>query len=306
MPPNLCLGDPAARDAAIHAIQACIPHARLLPVGVERIHSGFLQATQPHRVRASERAQQGNEYLYDLRIEDASGRLVEAWEGLRLRRMEPIAHSQPWRADLFGPYVERRLHELAGNGKTRLALLRDGDLATDDRTNDRTQAALQRAVGGPVQVWRRGDGKPQGASLGQVNNSATHIDTVSASHAQGFTLAMSGAGRLGCDLQEVRQREGMEWQDLLGSGRLQLAQQLATQSKRDLDTAATQVWCAMECLKKAGMASDTPLTLGVSAADGWTTLHTGTTAIATCIANLEDAPQPMALALLTESCDASV
>src|SRR5581483_899812 len=37
LPPELLLGDPAARDAAIHCVQTCIPHATLLPVGVDRI-----------------------------------------------------------------------------------------------------------------------------------------------------------------------------------------------------------------------------------------------------------------------------
>src|SRR6202158_3942695 len=40
LPAALLLGDPAARDAAIHGIQACIPHAQLLPIGVERILAG--------------------------------------------------------------------------------------------------------------------------------------------------------------------------------------------------------------------------------------------------------------------------
>ena len=41
LPAELILGDPAARDAAIHAVQACIPHATILPVGVERLIPGL-------------------------------------------------------------------------------------------------------------------------------------------------------------------------------------------------------------------------------------------------------------------------
>src|SRR5205807_9707834 len=37
LPSGLVLGDPGARDAAIHAIQACIPHATILPTGVDRL-----------------------------------------------------------------------------------------------------------------------------------------------------------------------------------------------------------------------------------------------------------------------------
>src|SRR5207244_100887 len=37
LPGTLVLGDPGARDAALHAVQACIPHRVLLPIGVDRI-----------------------------------------------------------------------------------------------------------------------------------------------------------------------------------------------------------------------------------------------------------------------------
>jgi len=47
LPGELLLGDPASRDAAVHAIQACIPHVRLLPVGVERWLPGNLQLAGP-------------------------------------------------------------------------------------------------------------------------------------------------------------------------------------------------------------------------------------------------------------------
>jgi enediyne polyketide synthase len=38
--PELALGDSASRDAALHSIQACIPHKTILPVGVDRITAG--------------------------------------------------------------------------------------------------------------------------------------------------------------------------------------------------------------------------------------------------------------------------
>src|SRR5262249_21563749 len=47
LPDRLVLGDPGARDAAIHGIQACIPHATLLPIGVERVVSRGLSTGEP-------------------------------------------------------------------------------------------------------------------------------------------------------------------------------------------------------------------------------------------------------------------
>ncbi|MCP3905140.1 MAG: erythronolide synthase, partial [Planctomycetes bacterium] len=37
LPADLVLGDPGSRDAALHALQACIPHRTILPTGVDRI-----------------------------------------------------------------------------------------------------------------------------------------------------------------------------------------------------------------------------------------------------------------------------
>jgi enediyne polyketide synthase len=45
--PILVLGDPGALDAAIHAIQACIPHAAVLPNGVERLEPGLWACKGP-------------------------------------------------------------------------------------------------------------------------------------------------------------------------------------------------------------------------------------------------------------------
>ncbi len=39
-PGRLVLGDPAARDAVIHSLQACIPQATILPIGVDRLVPG--------------------------------------------------------------------------------------------------------------------------------------------------------------------------------------------------------------------------------------------------------------------------
>ncbi|MCI0408098.1 MAG: SDR family NAD(P)-dependent oxidoreductase, partial [Acidobacteria bacterium] len=68
LPEDTVLGDPGSRDAAIHAIQACIPHALLLPVGVERLIPGMLHAPGPWTVTARERWQQGDVFCYDLEL----------------------------------------------------------------------------------------------------------------------------------------------------------------------------------------------------------------------------------------------
>jgi enediyne polyketide synthase len=206
--------------------------------------------------------------------------------------MEPIAREQPWQPELFGPYAERRLQELLGEPSSpRVAVRRD---VHDTRQED-TDAVLRHAVGGPIDVWRRSDGKPTSRDA-----------TVAATHAQGYTLALVGDGRIGCDLQEVTPRHETRWRDLLGDTRLQLARQLADSTRSTLDVAATQIWASIECLKKAGLPLDVPLTLEETQPDGWTTLRCGTRRLVTCLTTLQGAPRPMALSLLAENSDASV
>ena len=79
------LGDPGARDAAIHGIQACIPHATLLPVGVERLWTrvpGDRRAAHHRRPRA---AAAGGPFVYDVEILARDGALRERWDGLTLK-----------------------------------------------------------------------------------------------------------------------------------------------------------------------------------------------------------------------------
>lgn len=154
---DLVLGDPGVRDAAIHAIQACIPHRRLLPVGVERIAieaGGLTRATGFVLVHARERSHAGAEFAYDLEILSPAGQVLEHWQGLRLRVVEPLERCRPWPLALLGPHLERRLMELAPGSAIGLTFVRQaaaGDPARFTCVPDR------QAVG-------RGTAHPAGAS----------------------------------------------------------------------------------------------------------------------------------------------
>src|SRR5262249_53109936 len=52
-----------------------------------------------------------------------------------------------------------------------------------------------------------------------------------------------------------------EWEDALGTSGFRLAEQISLAIGEDFDAAATRVWTAIECAKKAGLAPDTPLTI---------------------------------------------
>lgn len=277
LPPALLLGDPGARDAAIHALQACIPHARVLPVGVRRVHARPLDPACAHRVRAREVADDGTELVWDVEIADAAGEVRERWEGLRLRRVGPLEPREGWEPALLRPYLERRVAEQLGGAACSVAVERAGEGDADRRA--RGDRALRRAAGARVAIRREADGRPRAAGVPLC---------VSAAHTGGVTLAVAGPAPLGCDLEPVTPRPASAWRDLLGAEGLRLAGEIARQAGEDLHTAATRVWSAREALKKAGAAPAGPLLLA-SASERWITLRAGAAAVATGAERLEGA-----------------
>lgn len=108
LPPTLVLGDPGARDATIHAIQACIPHGTIVPTGIERLIPGVAPVDGPLQVWACEQAQHGETFIYDLEVRTVDGRLYERWEGLQLRQVGVVALPDPCPAPLWEVYCERQ------------------------------------------------------------------------------------------------------------------------------------------------------------------------------------------------------
>ncbi|HYN21831.1 MAG TPA: SDR family oxidoreductase, partial [Thermoanaerobaculia bacterium] len=270
LPTELVLGDPGARDAAIHGIQACIPHATLLPTGVDRIVTGRLSNSKPLALAARERSRHGDDFVYDMEILDREGGLLERWEGLRLRAVDRIAAPPAWRAALLGPYVERRLQEILPGSMIRVDI-----------------KSLQE----DAPPRHRPDGKPEASNGLQVSRS----------HAGDLVLSVSTEGRIGCDLEPVAERTEEVWRDLLGE-RFPLAELIARELGEDRDAAATRVWAAAESLKKAGVPHGAPLVLEPSEAqaDGWLMLRSGDLRIGTFLGPVQELAGPAALAVLVE------
>lgn len=90
---DLELGDPGARDAFLHALQVCVPDRQVLPVAVEQV----TVHQRPHgrlTLDATQRAEEGDDYVFDQVIRDAGGAVVERWDGLRLHAVGPVASSR--------------------------------------------------------------------------------------------------------------------------------------------------------------------------------------------------------------------
>lgn len=131
LPQELVLGDPASRDALIHAIQACIPQATLLPVGVEslRFTPRAVEAGSWIHVSARERMREGNSFFYDVEARDSDGFLLEQWRGLHLQLVGTNFSREQWAPALFGPYLERRVAEFSPRVQPLLALRSETDAA---------------------------------------------------------------------------------------------------------------------------------------------------------------------------------
>ncbi len=288
LPGELVLGDPGARDAAIHAIQACIPHAAVLPVGVERTFSRPALGAGPSFTLAQERERVGDTLVYDLDIVEGDGRLIERWEGLRLRIVDRDAYRGPWSAPLLRPYVERRVEELCEGAKVRVFVERD---ASNGDRRSRSSRSVRMALGEASVLQRRPDGKPE-------------LDTrqcVSVAHTGLLTLAVVGATGLACDLEPVVERPSSAWRNLLGHQGVRLAQQIQADNSDSFDTAATRVWTARECLQKAGAPPDAPLTLRSCNRDGWTLLASGRRLTAAVALELRGDGRPVVLAVQVDS-----
>jgi enediyne polyketide synthase len=125
-------------------------------------------------------------------------------------------------------------------------------------------------------VHLRPDGKPL-VSTGGV---------VSIAHAPSLTLAVgAAAGAIGCDLEAVQPR-GDDWRDLLGGEHLALARLIRERAGEDFDTAATRVWTALECQRKANMRPSVPLLLDALPENGWLMLRGGQASIASAVLTL--------------------
>jgi enediyne polyketide synthase len=297
LPGELVLGDPGVRDAAIHGIQVCVPHATLLPVAVGRIEPARLDGEGPWRVHARERERDGDRYVYDLEIAGPGGDVVERWRGLELRAVAPAGTRAPggngaaWPVPLLGAYLERRIHDLVPGAAVRVAVV-TAPGGPRPAAGDR---AIRTALGdGSAAVLRDSRGRPHLAGGGDAG--------VSAAHADGVVLGVAGPRAVGCDAEVVAPRTEGEWRDLLGAGRFELASLLARETGEDAPAAATRVWSALESLKKAGY-PDAPLALESALPDGWVVLSSGRLRVATYVAALDRPARRVAVAVFPGGAD---
>lgn len=285
LPDHMLLGDPAARDAAIHAIQSCIPHARLLPVGVDAIIRHHPASTPARFVRAVERCRNGDTFTYDMQMLDDECRVIESWIGLRLVIVETIRRTSGWNPSMLGNYVERRSAEILGRDSLSVII----EWSPCSERTARSDHAIGLAAHSTDPILRRPDGKPE-----PING--RHV---TASHAGPVTLAVAADVPVGCDIEPIQPRDESDWRALLGVNGLALARLVACETNEKLNTSASRVWAAYESARKAGLPAGSDFVLDSRSPDGWVTFRCGDSVSATCPASFRDDACPIVLAILT-------
>jgi enediyne polyketide synthase len=239
---------------------------------------------------ARERSQDGDSYVYDIDVLEPSGRLVERWEGLTLRAVRRKDSSGPWVSAMLSGYLERALEQVLG-GSRSVVVEPDPETGAPADRRAQTQLAASRALGREATVRYRPDGKPEldGAAM-------------SASHGAGVSLVVTSpdAGlRLGCDVETVVHRTQEDWTGLLGADLIRVRDLVVTEAREEADTAGTRLWSALECLRKTGTTTR-DLTVDRVSADGWVVLSSGQARVATWVTTLNDLPDPVVFAVLSE------
>ncbi|HEX7332826.1 MAG TPA: SDR family NAD(P)-dependent oxidoreductase, partial [Pyrinomonadaceae bacterium] len=286
LPAGLLLGDPGARDAAMHAIQACIPHRTLLPVSADSVRlERMINKTDRLFISARERSCTENTFVYDLDLVGVDGVVQERWRGLKLQAVgKPI--SSPRQLALLGTFLERRVREFIQGSDVSIVLQQD---RSEDR-KARSDRAIQTVVGMRTTVTRRPDGKPEVRAPREV----------SAAHSGEVTIAVAGPVPVSCDLEFVAERSPSVWRALLGDERFELAQLIENRAQEHGAVSATRIWSASEALKKVGAMISAPLTFVSSTDDGCVVLSSGNFKILTYATELRDREGTFVIAMLSQ------
>jgi enediyne polyketide synthase len=250
------LGDPGARDAALHAIQVCIPHKVVIPIGVAEINCGVIVFAQAYRMLAREVADTGEELKYGLTIIDQHGRVQERWRGLTLRVVGERSSFRLDSPELAAPFFERQIASAMPQAglKDRMARV---------QTETRVRMAGTRPD-------HRSDGKLDPANGCRFRSVA---------YSRGWKLTTDGKVPLGCDLQDVLRKEAADWRALLGLEAFRTVEAVSDMIRESLSISATRVWTAREAMKKMGLAATAPILVDPASTKRWVIFKSGNTAV---------------------------
>lgn len=238
-PATLRGGDPTLRDAVLHAMQACIPHHPVLPVGADRVELGELRSDGSYYLSARQVSGDGDTFTFDVDVFDACAKVVERWVGLRLARVTSRSVDTSSQQDLAIHLLESFV------GRLLLDELNESNFAVGVCPSEGTESslhAIRRALGDGVELTHDSRGQP--LVKGQLV-SITHTDHV--------TMAIAHKiKRVSCDIEHQSAIDPDAWKLILGDRRWAFALDLERLASLPREVAALAVWSASECLSKLG------------------------------------------------------
>ncbi|MGX0966082.1 enediyne polyketide synthase [Bradyrhizobium japonicum] len=189
-PQNCVLWDPGSADAALHVLQAAVPHKRVLPVMIERIDVDRTTET-PCGVRAVEWRGSADCYVFDIALVDAKGRSCCRWTHAAFRTVAHVDIRAVLAAapQLARSYLERVARETLGDDTIEIALIEEPGLSREAR-----RRASLHELGVNAPVLRRGDGRPMRSDGRGI---------ISIAHGSHLTLAAVSDTAIGCDLEPL-------------------------------------------------------------------------------------------------------
>jgi enediyne polyketide synthase len=266
MPKNMLLGDPALNDSVLHALQVCVPDRILLPLAVHRLRFHTTRLLDEVIIRAKEVKQEGAEFVYDIRVTDQEGNLVQEWTGVRfhaLHRKLPLELP----ARLAQVMLQRKTDALLGTRHQSFIKL-DKDKSWEKTT-------------------KRTDGKPSANGY-----------SLSRSYSGNVALSISSEHDIVCDAEMVIHQSDARWCTLLGEAHMQLVSNIQRETGEGRLLAATRVWCAVECIRKAGLQDSSPLLLERSEPDGTVYMHSAGHKVMTYNCSIKNEPVSSMFAVL--------
>lgn len=231
---RLVLGSPSVHDAMLHALQAAVPHRRVLPIAIERI--ARFAGGMPVRIEGRERSATDREFIFDIDAYDSDGRRVEQWSGVTFRAVAPLDIAPILAASpaLAAPYLERAARAAFRDHSIEVAIA-----GPDANRAERRHLAL--AALGIAQAPSRADGKAliDGVAAG-----------LSLAHGRDLTLAIKARGGIACDLVALSDFADAQAEPALAQLAPDAIAALARQLGEPLGMASARLWAVQEIARK--------------------------------------------------------
>lgn len=179
------LGDPGARDACLHVVQACYPTHRLLPVSVKKITlANSWNMNDCVFVTATELKSCEKNVLFDIFISDGKGRILEVWHEIQFNVIGEIDLPSDIEWSLISPDITRSVRNKLSNQTVNM-------IVTQGNDKDQRKTRAYSILSVDENIRKLIEKSP--------NIAAQHGFCIS--HSENFTLLFTANRCIGCDME---------------------------------------------------------------------------------------------------------